>query len=237
MGVIRFRVEGIFNSFRIPFFRTYHKSFLAPPKTTIMGMITNIMGKPEAFYYKLLDEDIVKVSVVINSIKGKAKDLWGYKSFESKSGMHGRSIVRRDRLFNAKYTIYLMIQDEELSNEVYKCLIYPKAIPALGLDDEIIKIFDVKDNLTLDINTSHIINSVFMDKGFKYEAKIKDYRDDIELPISNITPLKYEVDIDKDHRLARKGINEYKQVEYMNCYVELKEVESYICEDNKIVFY
>ncbi|WP_026889579.1 CRISPR-associated protein Cas5 [Clostridium beijerinckii] len=237
MRVIRFRVEGIFNSFRIPFFRTYQKSFLAPPKTTIIGMLTNIMGKSEQFYYTLLEEDMIKVSVVINSIKGKAKDLWSYKSFESKSDMHGRSIIRRDKLYNAKYTIYLMIENEELSKEIYDSLICPKSIPALGLDDEIIKIFDVDDSLTIDINKFHIINSVFMDKGYNYEVKISDSDNYIELPTSNITPLKYKIIIDKDFRLARKNMDEYKQVEYLNCCIELKDVESYKCENNNVVFY
>lgn len=237
MGVIRFRVEGIFNSFRMPFFRTYHKSFLAPPKTTIIGMLNNIMGKSEEFYYSLLNEDKIKVSVVIDSIKGKAKDLWAYKTFESKSDMHGRSVIRRDKLFNAKYTVYLMINDKSLSEEIYNCLVCPKAVPSLGLDDELVKIYDVESDLKVDINDSYVINSVFMDKGYEYKAMVDDLEADVEMPTSNIVPLKYIIDSSKDFRAARKSMDEYKQVEYINCCIELKEVESFVCENNKIVFY
>ena len=42
MKAIRFEVEGLLNSFRIPFFRTYHKTFLAPPKTTVIGLLCPI---------------------------------------------------------------------------------------------------------------------------------------------------------------------------------------------------
>lgn len=237
MYIIKFCVEGVFNSFRVPFFRTYHKSFLAPPKTTIIGMLTNIMGRPEEYYYKLLNGDKIKVSVVIDSIRGKAKDLWAYKSFESKSDMHGRSIVRRDKLFNAKYIIYLMIQDEDLRKDVYYYLTCPKSIPSLGLDDELVKIFDIKSDIQLIENNSDIINSVFMDKGYDYEIKIKDLSDDVELPTGNIVPLKYSIETEQDTRAERKGFEEYKQIEYMNCCVELKGIKSYICEDNKVVFY
>lgn len=237
MGVIRFRAEGIFNSFRIPFFRTYHKSFLSPPKTTIIGMLTNIMRESEQVYYKLLNEDMIRVSVVINLIKGKSRDLWSYKSLENKNDMHGRSIIRRDKLFRASYTIYLMIENEKLHEKIYNSLLCPKSIPSLGLDDEIVKIFDVENNLVLEKNESKMINSVFMDKGYIYEAKILNLNDEIELPTSNITPLKYSIEAEKNFRFARKNAEEYKQVEYINCFVELKDVESYICENNKIVFY
>jgi CRISPR-associated protein Cas5 subtype I-B len=237
MYIIKFKVEGVYNSFRVPFFRTYHKTFLAPPKTTILGMLTNIMGKSEEFYYNLLNEDEIKVSVVIDSIRGKAKDLWAYKSLESKGNMHGRSIIRRDKLFNAKYSIYLMIRNESLRKEIYSCLMCPKAIPSLGLDDEIIKIFDVKSHIELLENDSNIINSVFMDKGYEYEVKIKDILNDVELPTANIVPLKYKIDKEQNVRTTRKSIEEYKQVEYMNCYVQLKDIKSFICENNKLVFY
>ena len=89
MKAIRFRVEGVFNSFRIPLFKKYHKSFLAPPKTVILGMVSNVMGKSEEFYYNLLNSDIF-VSVVIENIGGKTKDLWRYRD-------KGTSIIRRDK--------------------------------------------------------------------------------------------------------------------------------------------
>ncbi|OAA92591.1 CRISPR-associated protein Cas5 [Clostridium coskatii] len=237
MDIIKFQVEGIFNSFRVPFFRTYHKTFLAPPKTTILGMLTNIMGKSEKFYYNIFNEDKIKVSVVINSIKGKAKDLWSYKSLESKGGMHGRSIVRRDRLFNARYTIYLKIGETSLGKEVFNSLVYPKAVPSLGLDDELIKISSVKNDVKLIENDTHIINSVFMDKGYEYEVKVKDFHKDIEVPTANIVPLKYIITEKKNFRTTRKATEEYKQVEYINCYVKLKDIESFICGENRIVFY
>jgi len=64
MRAVRFRVEGVLNSFKMPFFKKYHKSFFAPPKTSILGMLTNILGKHEEFYYQLFDKNIF-VSVYI----------------------------------------------------------------------------------------------------------------------------------------------------------------------------
>lgn len=84
MKVIRFEIQGLINSYRIPFFRTYHKSFLAPPKTTIIGMLCNISLKSQKEFFEILDKEVFEVSVVINEIKGRAKDLWSYKTLEKK---------------------------------------------------------------------------------------------------------------------------------------------------------
>ncbi len=237
MKVIRFRTEGIFNSFRVPFFRTYHKSFLAPPKTTIIGMLTNIAGKPEKWYYDILSSEAIQVSVVINNIKGKAKDLWAYKTYVNKSGMHGRSVIRRDRLFHASYWIYLKINNEELKSTVLGALYNPQNIPSLGLDDEIIKLYGVEE-IDVAINHSGKINSVFMDLGLKYSALPLDYDDIIELPTGNIVPLKFKSDLNqKGKREWRIPQEEYKQIEYLNCEIEIEGIESYSDGLNRVVFY
>ncbi|SHK29726.1 CRISPR-associated protein Cas5 [Tepidibacter formicigenes] len=234
MQVIKFKVEGILNSFRIPFFRTYHKTFLAPPKTAIIGMITNILRKSEKWYYDALYNDLFDVSVVIDNIQGKTKDLWGYKNF--KKGNRGRSVIRRDKLYKATYTIYLKINDENIKNEVLDALKNPKSVPALGLDDEIIKIYDVEE-VYLKKNEDNIINSVFIGDEIKYRVKM-DIDEDIYLPASNITPLKYSVDVKKGVRTKREIIKQGKQVEYMNCKVEIKsDIPIYEDGINKVVFY
>jgi len=237
MKAIRFSAEGMLNSFRIPFFRTYHRSFLAPPKTTVIGMLTNILGEPEKWYYETLNKDEVKVSVVINDIMGKAKDLWAYKTFESKSGMHGRSIFRRDKLYLACYTIYLTTANDELRSRLGKGLKSPASIPALGLDDEMVRIFDVQE-IELTENSTGRVDSVFMDYEYKYRAFIKDGARPVEFPLSNFTPLNYEIALTTDGvRSKRIARNEAKQVDFINCEVELEGVKSYTDGVNRVVFY
>ena len=235
MKAIRFSAEGILNSFRVPFFRTYHLSFLAPPKTTVIGMLVNIMGKPESCFYEILDNNSVQVSVIIEAVRGKAKDLWTYKTYSPKN--MGRSVIRRDKLFGAAYTIYVSADKEELLDEIYGALKNPKGIPALGLDDEIVRIRNV-ELVTLRRNESSKINSIFMDKGYKYKATVKDPSKPIELPMSNIAPLSFSIKLDKEgQRESRKPQEEYKQVEYINCEIELDGVESFTDEINRVVFY
>lgn len=236
MNVVRFKAEGILNSFRIPLFKTYHRTFLAPTKTNIIGMITNIMGKSEKWYYKALKENQIKVSVIIDNIEGKTKDLWAYKVFKNKN--NGRSIIRRDKLYKAVYTIYLLIESEILFKEILSALKFPKNIPSLGLDDELIKISKIENNIQISENKSGYINSVFMDKKYSYDVAIEDRNKFVEFPIANEIPLAFEVEIlKKGFRKSREAINIFKQVEYINCKIKLENVTSYTDGINRMVFY
>lgn len=237
MKIIRFQIEGLLNSFRIPFFRTYHKSFLAPPKTTVVGMLCNISLKSQKKFFDILDKELIEISVVINKIEGKTKDLWSYKTLDKKN--RGKSVVRRDKLYLPSYTIYLKIDEQTLYQEILECLKEPKNIPSLGLDDELITIGDVKE-VELEENITNKINSVFLDKNLPYKAFVKDMTQAIELPTLNLTPTKFEGFDKKGKRISREAKEEFRQVEYINCEIEFQDdVQSFLDSEfnNRVIFY
>jgi CRISPR-associated protein Cas5 subtype I-B len=234
MRAIRFEIEGVLNSFRVPFFKNYHKSFLAPPKTTIIGMLCNISLKSQKEFYEILNNDLIEVSVVIEEIKGKAKDLWSYKIFEKKN--RGKSIVRRDKLFIPKYSIYLKIADEKLFDEIFENLKSPKNIPSLGLDDEIVIIKNI-EVIELVENDSKRVDSVFLNDTKEYKVFIKDTSKAVELPTSYLTPIKFEA-FKNNKRVPKTKVKELFQVEAINCEIEI-ECESFLDKkyNKRIVFY
>jgi len=235
MKVIRFGIEGLKNSFRVPFFRTYHKTFLAPPKTTIIGMLCNISLKKEKEFFEILNDDKVQISVVIETIEGRGKDLWSYKILEKKN--RGKSVIRRDFLFMASYTVYLKIEDISLYNQFLNSLKYPKNIPALGLDDELIVLKDIKEVELREKNVR--INSIFLDKNYKYRTFIKDISKRVEMPSLNSYPTKFEA-YKKEKRVPKEIIEEQLQVEFFNCEVEFEsKVQTFFDEElkNGIIFY
>jgi len=236
MKVIRFRIEGLMNSFRVPFFRTYHKSFLAPPKTTIIGMLCNISLKSQREFFEILEAQRIYVSVIIDEIKGKSKDLWSYKTLDKKN--RGKSVIRRDKLFRPSYTIYLNIKNTKLYSEILEALKNPKNIPSLGLDDELITIYDIKE-IELKPNDTNRVDSVFLDKGIMYKGFIKDISKPIEMPISAMTPTKF-IAFKKDKLISREVKEEFAQIEFINCEIEFQEdIESFVDSElkNKLVFY
>jgi len=235
MKVIRFGIEGLKNSFRVPFFRTYHKTFLAPPKTTIIGMLCNISLKKEKEFFEILNDDKVQISVVIETIEGRGKDLWSYKILEKKN--RGKSVIRRDFLFMASYTVYLKTDDITLYNQFLNSLKYPKNIPALGLDDELIVLKDIKEVELREKNVR--INSIFLDKNYKYRTFIKDISKRVEMPSLNSYPTKFEA-YKKEKRVPKEIIEEQLQVEFFNCEVEFEsKVQTFFDEElkNGIIFY
>jgi CRISPR-associated protein Cas5t len=237
MKVIRFRVEGYFNSFRVPFFRTYHKTFLAPPKTTIVGMLCNISLKSEKEFFEILDKELIEVSVIIDEIVGKSKDLWSYKTKDKKN--RGKSVIRRDKLFMPSYTIYLAIKDEKLYQEILDGLKSPKNTPSLGLDDELVLIKDVAE-IEINSNKTDRIDSLFLNKLGNYRGYVKDITKVIELPIANVTPTKFVGYDKKGKQISREVKEEFLQVEFINCEIEFEEsVKSFVDNElkHRLVFY
>jgi CRISPR-associated protein Cas5t len=238
MKVIRFELEGLLNSFRIPFFRTYHKTFLAPPKTTVIGMLCNIALKPQKEFFEILDKELIEVSVIIDEISGKTKDLWSYKTLEK--GNMGKNVIRRDKLFLSKYTIYLHIGEQILFDDVFKALKNPKNTPSLGLDDELVIIKNVKDvSEAIKQNDTDHINSVFLNKGYRHKAFIKEQNKPVELPTPNLIPIKFIAFDKKENRISKEVKEEYPQIEYINCNMQIDGVVSYmdVENNNRLVFY
>lgn len=138
METIHFTVEGLVNSFRRIETASFQNTEITPKKTHITGMLTNIMGKTENFYYDFLPK--LKVAVLPLSLEDIFVDMWQYKKW--KQSNYGRAVVNREKLYRAKYEIYLDIPDN-YKQEVLHALRYPKRPPSLGLDDELILIKNV----------------------------------------------------------------------------------------------
>ncbi len=225
MRVIRFELEGILNSFRVPFFKTYHKSFLTPPKSTIIGLLCNISLKNQKDFFELLNSDFIKVSVILKDLQGKAKDLWTYKLYEKKN--FGKSVIRRDKLHLAKYIIYLEIEDKDLAEEILENLKEPKNTPALGLDDEIVKISNIKI-VELENNSSNIVHSTLLTKNPKIsDISQIDNNLHLEMPTFYKIPTKFEAFDKKGKRKSKQPKEELLQVEFFNCSIEVSNIKSY----------
>lgn len=141
MYYIRFKTQSITSSFRDINFKSYHRSYLAPTRTNIIGLLTNIACESEEDYYLNLKTEI-KVSVVIESIAGSLNDLWTYKTL--KDSNRGKSIIRRSKNFKPIYTVYLQLPNAQIINKIETILLNPRRIPSLGMDDDLVSISEVK---------------------------------------------------------------------------------------------
>ena len=157
MEAIRFTAEGMVNSFRRIETASFQNTELTPKKTHISGLLTNIMGKTEKFYYSFLPK--LKVAILPMEIDDIFVDMWQYKKW--KSSNYGRAVVNREKLYRAKYEIYIVVPDE-LKEEVFTALLYPQRPPSLGMDDELITISGVKYTELSELNKEKIsVHSIF----------------------------------------------------------------------------
>lgn len=181
MEVIRFIAEGVVNSFRRIETATYQNTELTPKKTHIAGMITNILGKGEKFYYDDLLPQI-KIGVVPLNLENIFVDLWQYKKW--KTANQGRAIVKREKLYHAKYKIYIWVP-EGYKKDILEALKRPKRSPSLGMDDELIIIKDISEvNINkVEKDKKRRIHSIFPENWvFKYIFSIHLRENNLIIP-------------------------------------------------------
>ncbi len=103
-----FEIEGLVNSFKNPSTSAFQFSYLIPPKTSAVGLLTNVAGWLERDYYQLLN--VLDVAVVPLHIEARFSDLWSVKKW--KASNLGKDILFRERLFKSRYAIYVKISNQ-----------------------------------------------------------------------------------------------------------------------------
>lgn len=244
MHYLRFELEGLINSFRIPVIKTFHKTYLAPSRTHILGLIANISGLSEKGYYDLLLKDI-KVSIVIDNLEGGVKDLWVYKSLSTRN--HGRSPLRRSKNYKSSYSIYLQSSEEQIMRTMYKNLMAPQRISSLGMDDELVIIKNVKqlnEDQDIVLKRSSEVHSVFpysSENEQSYNVMIIDVHAMTMYPQDNLVIRDFKFKEFSDTKRGTRFPDSTIYVkEFYNCTIQLKDqIDTYYdSEKNKyILFY
>lgn len=165
MRFLRIKCLGTFNSFRQPDFHTYHKTLPLPPKTTIAGVIGSALGiSPTEVNEEWLLKERFKMGI-IGTNNGQANDLWQIRKYESKqikSYQSGKemapfktAVIVRELLFQSKFVLYLMFENEYDYDTVRGALLAPKWALSLGREDELIMIDSVDDIELPLVNAQH----------------------------------------------------------------------------------
>ena len=192
MEAIRFTAEGMVNSFRRIETASFQNTELTPKKTHIAGLLTNIMGKTEKFYYSFLPK--LKVAILPLGIDDIFVDMWQYKKW--KASNYGRAVVNREKLYRAKYEIYIVVPDG-LKEEVHAALLYPQRPPSLGMDDELVIIGGVRyvDAEPKELNKEEKVNvhSIFPEDWVTYYSFHPGKKGLIIPPRTAVSNLEFEI--------------------------------------------
>ncbi|MFW5719512.1 MAG: CRISPR-associated protein Cas5 [Candidatus Dojkabacteria bacterium] len=218
--VIRFKVSGLLNSFKYQEYRSYQPTYLAPPKTTLWGLIANLLSLGEKESYKIFSENKIEVAVIIEEIAGETKDLWKFKNVDKEG-----SITRRHKLYRSAYWIYLKTGSDFLyQDKLLSVLQNPPNVFSLGMDDEVAYISDVGIVEVVPIVREDIeIHSIFREMPYKTFIKSRA-GETIVFPRRVNQYINFSVPFDDmGRRVQRKGLDSVDLIEFYGCKVVLEE--------------
>jgi len=187
MKVIRFKLSGDYALFKKPYANNQPQSFVIPPKTAILGMIGAIMGWSkdsyidnlpfEDFKYgvKLLTPKIKKDLIGINLMQGKsAKFTFNENPLKNPPDRGQRSPTRFEFLKDMEWEVFLLIENKEIQDQLFKRLVTKKFVynPNLGLQSLFAKI-ECDENDLIDLEIAKKINNNLYTSFDKNQIKFK----------------------------------------------------------------
>lgn len=117
MEILMFDLVGKFAHFRKFYTNNTAMSFTIPPRTTLMGIVGAILGKPRDSYYEELASDKIRFGIQVKSNLKKSFHRINYLKVESERDFRGRNLhvqtpveivsgydIRKD---NVRYRIYI----------------------------------------------------------------------------------------------------------------------------------
>lgn len=139
MKYYSFIVNTQTSTFRLSEFQNFHKSFLYPPPTTLIGFFGAAMGLSPKASQDFFDNYAFEVGVIGFS-KGLAKDLWKYRNANNKDISSNTGIITKEFLFDNQYIIAIGSENEEKLDELVLALKNPVYALTLGASDSIAKV-------------------------------------------------------------------------------------------------
>jgi len=134
-----FEITSDFGHFRNPFTLSFFETFLAPPRTTILGFIGAAMGLDEKETIELGNK--LKVGVRILELKGFAREIVTTFNYKEKPPI--LTPIMREILVNPTYRVYLGSEDRELLKFVNEALIKPKYPLYMGISEFLARVVKI----------------------------------------------------------------------------------------------
>lgn len=141
--ILAFDIWGDYAYFRRGYTTTSTISYPFPSRTTIAGFIAGILGFPRDSYYDLFQENNSRIGLkIINPINKTRINLNYINTNKSMilseiKGNDKRTQIPAEFLKNAKYRIYVSLNDKEVMDDLYNSIKEHKSVytPYLGITE------------------------------------------------------------------------------------------------------
>jgi CRISPR-associated protein Cas5h len=230
-----FDVWSDYSCFRQPYTTTSVLSFPFPPRTSVTGLIASILGLPKDSYNEtLFGENQSRIAIRILSSLEKIR--FGMNLLDTKYGFTPQEIARKNQppriqipfefFKNAKYRIYVWLNDIEIFNKLESQLKSHKSVytPYLGL--------------------------AFLIADFNFVGRFKVELKKGDAEINSIVPTTHKLKIEPNKRYGRISNvpvymdNSRRVLKFMDFYIEwtgkpllLENVEYYQIGSENVIFF
>jgi CRISPR-associated protein Cas5t len=123
-------------TFRNPEFQNFHKSFLLPPPTTLIGLAGAAMGLSPKSAQDFFEDGFY--FGIYGTSKGYCKDLWKYNTFDEQG-----SIILKEILYDNHFILIYGNDNETIIETVREAFLAPHFALTLGNNDSLAKIIQV----------------------------------------------------------------------------------------------
>src|SRR5690554_4731956 len=123
-------------TFRNPEFFNYHKSFLVPPPTTLIGIAGAALGFSPKQAQAYFDEDDFEMGAYALT-EGIANDLWKYNDFAT------GSVIQREVMFQNQFVIIYGSENQDKVHELEQAFSNPRYCLTMGSSDSLAKVEQV----------------------------------------------------------------------------------------------
>lgn len=185
-SILTFNISGDYAMFKKPWANNQHQSYYIPPKTTIVGMISGILGFKKNEYIDKLPFESIFIGVMV--LKKPTRELIGYNF------MHGKNLrsrlkklsnpyrnptskgslspTRIEYLKNVSYKLFIYIKDEGIMGKLKKLLFNNKCHfpPFLGQANLFAEISEVFTGEFVETNNIEYIETVAPSKIINNES-------------------------------------------------------------------
>lgn len=195
-------------SFRNPEFFNYHKSFLVPPPTTLIGMAGAALGLSPKAAQAFFDEDHFEMGAYALT-KGVANDLWKYNDFAL------GSVIQREIMFQNRFIIIFGCENQDKIVQLEEAFNNPTYCLTMGSSDSLAMIENVY--ITTETNHSFKVSHCLLE-GNIVEEVINSAQNGLEFSIySSSDPIAYQLPVQfyytKDYGIRK--VNKRKEFSFI----------------------
>lgn len=221
--IFHFDIASDLAHFRDIFAHSFFKTLLAPPRTTVLGMIGAALGYGEKDTITKLTDIYIGIKVL--SLNGYARDIM---TAINQKPNGGRTPIMRTLLVNPSYRIFIGSKDEQLIEDIRKGILSPHYPLYLGISDCLAYINCISTIINVSATNTNEFNCVIpITTNIGYNYYIKNNNKMIFTPEIVKTIYSFV--------LTSKGKKPEKYIELLmfhNCKVKLeKEIRAYYVDD------